>query len=356
MMKLVVVLLMAISLAACSGGGDNNTANTTTDNTSNNNNTAQTAQNFVAITADNVGGLSEVGTVQVGEAGETANAVAFSPDSTVVAVAHGNNVTVVTLSDNNFRILRGHEDDVDAIAFSPDGTRLATASADKTVRVWDLSNGQAVLTITAPNDRPVNTVVFSPDGSTIAASASVQIHLISAETGDVTASLDILGNTTTGDLMFTPDGASLISASADGRVRVWDVATGTESSQISLAGFPAAASLSSDGTRLLVSNGVMGGLTIYDVSTGEQVVTVAPQYIHPGVAYSPDATIFVGFWNFGGAKLAVYNATTAEKIGTEISLPTGSIDAIAFSPDGLAVATVGSRMGNVTLSIWRVNG
>ena len=35
--------------------------------------------------------------------------------------------------------LNGHEDSVLAIAFSPDGSRLASASADRTLKIWDVT-------------------------------------------------------------------------------------------------------------------------------------------------------------------------------------------------------------------------
>ena len=41
---------------------------------------------------------------------------------------------------------RGHFDSCDAVAWSPDGKRIVSASDDKTVQVWDASNGGNVFT------------------------------------------------------------------------------------------------------------------------------------------------------------------------------------------------------------------
>ncbi len=51
--------------------------------------------------------------------------------------------------------------------FSPDGKLIATAGADKTVRLWDASNGHQLAVYKAHYEM-VNGVVFSPDGKVLA--------------------------------------------------------------------------------------------------------------------------------------------------------------------------------------------
>src|SRR5262245_18325338 len=59
--------------------------------------------------------------------------------------------------------LKGHQGAVTAVAVSPDGKRLATASADRTVKSWDIMTGELVLTARG-HTGSVNAVAFSPDG------------------------------------------------------------------------------------------------------------------------------------------------------------------------------------------------
>jgi WD40 repeat protein len=74
--------------------------------------------------------------------------------------------------------LRGHSRNVTDADFSPDGRRLATASADRTIRIWDLTTGQEIL---KPGGYP---------------------NVVS--------------------LRFVSGGHRLIGGSVDGAIRVWD--------------------------------------------------------------------------------------------------------------------------------------
>jgi WD40 repeat protein len=63
--------------------------------------------------------------------------------------------------------LEGHAADVNAVLFTPDGRRLMTASADGTVKVWDVQAGLEVLTLKA--GCPLVSLALSPDGQVLAA-------------------------------------------------------------------------------------------------------------------------------------------------------------------------------------------
>ena len=98
------------------------------------------------------------------------NAVAFSPDGTLIATGDTNDTAALWSASDGSLVyqhtwdLNGPMGYVTAVAFSPDGARVVTAGSDATVNFWDVASGANVKTISAAPGA-LGSVSFSPDGS-----------------------------------------------------------------------------------------------------------------------------------------------------------------------------------------------
>lgn len=193
------------------------------------------------------------------------SAVAFSPDGTqVLSGSDDRTARLWSLSSGALvRTFSGHAFGVTSVAFSPvDGTLILTGSVDQTARLWDATNG-AVLARFEPrfdagggliggHSNSVSSVAFSPDGALVLtgsddATARIwpltggnELRTLSGHTDRVSA------------VAFSPDGARIATGSVDGTARLWTTATGAfERSVKPCNSTISSVAFSPDGTTLL---------------------------------------------------------------------------------------------------------
>jgi WD40 repeat protein len=292
-----------------------------------------------------------------GHTGEVTS-VAFSPDGKRIVSGSWDKVVSVwdAHTGQESLTLRGHSNWVTSVAFSPDGKRIVSGSWDKTVKVWDAHTGQETLTLRGHTDK-VTSVAFSPDGTRIAsASRDGTVKVWDTQTGQEL--LTLKGHTGyVTSVAFSPDGKHIASGSVDQTVKVWDAQTGQE--VLTLKGHTGAVSsvaFSPDGRRIASGDQIYdqnvphgpprwGEVKVWDVHTGQELLTLKGHTRIDSVAFSPDGRRIAsggGGINFADGEiwdeLKVWDAQTGQE-ALSLKGHNGFVWSVAFSPDGKRIAS-----------------
>ncbi len=315
--------------------------------------------------------------------------VAFSPNGPWLATASLDSTVRLWHLESGTHLftLRGHSNSVVRVAFSPDGARLATASWDGTARLWDVASGGDLLTFSGHSDR-VFGVAFSPDGTRLATS-SLDGTARLWETASGKPLITLQGHSDgVVAAAFSPDGARLATSGLEGTARLWDVQTGRPLALLQ-GFFGASIRFSPDGTRLVgqadlwdvaptiplpTFRGHSDILTdlafsadgarvittsrdtttrLWDVGSGKPLATLNGHYVLGETAWPEQLTL-----SPDGTRLATMDHSAARlwdvktgKLLATLDGHSGILEAMAFSPGGDFIATVGS---DETARLWDV--
>jgi WD40 repeat protein/tRNA A-37 threonylcarbamoyl transferase component Bud32 len=290
--------------------------------------------------------------------------VAFSPDGLRLATGSWDHTARVWDARKGEMLLecKGHTGAVTSVAFSPDGLRLATGSLDHTARVWDAGTGHMLLECKG-HTGGVTSVAFSADGLRVATGSDDHTARVwDAQAGAngipllwvAQAGAKVLECKEHGSAVesvaFSPDGLRLATGSGDGTARVWDTRPGVK--LLEARHDVAYVAFSRDGVRLATVGRERGlGTTarVWDARTREMLLEWK---VHGGtvesVAFSPDGLRLAT--GCADETARVWDARTGEKL-VECRGHSGGVPSVAFSPDGLRLAT-GSADPDNMLRVW----
>jgi len=201
-------------------------------------------------------------------------ALAFSPDGRQLAVADGSSVRLWDLATRTARMLRETGGAL-CLAFDRAGARLAAGAGDD-VLVWDLraiaQQAQPPLVTFRGHERPVRQVLFSPDGHTLLSSSfDGTVRIWDASRGDNNTPLAVARHSADiNSLDMSADGHIIATASRDQTVGLWDTKTGAllhrltgHNSEVESVAF------THDGA-ILASAAQDGSTILWDVKTGRK--------------------------------------------------------------------------------------
>lgn len=294
-------------------------------------------------------------------------ALAWSPDSSRLAVSRGRVLSLYEVSSNSATLLRqvtAQNDAIQSLAWSPDG-RGIVSGAFRRVQFWSAEALEAGRELTNGLRSRVTALTFSPDGGTLVAADGGNGRAGYLRLWDVKDSAQPMRSwkvhaDTVYAVEFSRDGSRLVTAGGDQLVKVWDPKDRTEiavleghTAQVLTAAF-------NTNATLVVSGGADRQLKVWDIATKEKIVTLGnSSAVWNAAAWPGDGTALFAATDSG----AVYRYTQLKSHTGEQSSATADerhfgtlpemVPALAGSPNGQRIAA-GSQTGLVRL--WDSDG
>ncbi len=281
--------------------------------------------------------------------------LAFSADSSRLAWgnAAGSNIVCSVTSASVLATRPGYNTSVGpaavtSVALSAAGW-LLSGCEDKTLRLWNSAWGQ-VWNSTSSHSSNVTSVAFSSDGASfVSASLDGTVRLWSTN-GALIGTFEGHKAEVTA-VAFGPDGTQLASGSVDGTIKLWDRAAGTCLFTISAhSGAVSSLSFTPDSTRLL-SGGEDASVRLWSSRDGALVQNIGWERGYIGVvSFSPDGKLCA---SAGGASgLCVHRSADGAPV---VTLPAHKefVSALAFAPDSSILASGGGPL-DPTIKLWRL--
>lgn len=246
----------------------------------------------------------------------------------------------------------GNNANVSSLAISPDGKILAVGIAsDGSIRLWAVENIRPEYEVTifpAHGDKvfgyDVLGLAFSPDGRSVASCGfDGKVIVWDVATGKMIKKFDVQNSVF--ELVFSPDGKTLIAGlSVHEEFKIWD----TDTWEL-LNTFPADQvwdlAISTDGSKMISAGGGIHEANLWDVKTGKLLFNFQKETsgFAEAVSYDPNGRLVALGDGYG--YVFFWDTSTGNLIKEfHIDVEYRSISALAFNPDGTKIATAGSQV------------
>lgn len=186
------------------------------------------------------------------------------------------------------RTFLGHSSNILSLAVTPDSTTLVSGGLDG-IKLWDLIAQRPLYTLTR-FDNQTYALAVHPDGNIlVSGSRDGKIKRWNLDTGTLIQGIPV-HNSAVSVLAFTSDGNTMVSGSYDRSIKVWDLSRNRLELRYNLTGHAGrirAIAINPDGTTLASAS--RDGVRLWDLRTGELIAFLREHqdWVH-SVAFSRD--------------------------------------------------------------------
>jgi WD40 repeat protein len=228
------------------------------------------------------------------------------------------------------------------IQFSADSKYLVSASADRSIRVWDLSTSR-VLSVLQGTELHAEHVAVSADGRLVVFSGEGETRVWDVRNGSESRVVHISESDPISELVFEPDGTSFATVSG-GRVTVRDAATGESRSAPDVEG-PLCLAYRPEG-RLIVNDAKQ--VVFFNNRGARGHVLEGAQQWGSALEFAPEGRVIACA---GSDRTITLRETSSGQVLRTLRGQSADVTALGFSPDGRRIASGGS---DGTVFIWEV--
>ncbi|MDE2902204.1 MAG: WD40 repeat domain-containing protein [Chloroflexota bacterium] len=262
------------------------------------------------------------------------NAVDYSPLGTSVAAALDNGWLVIVGTDGAIRAsVAAHDRPARVAAYSPDGQIVASGGDDGRVRLWDAAHGALLSEAPAVPDS-VTALTFAADGHLLAGDARGVVRRLDPSNGAENWAVMASGPITA----LATDGSGLAAVGTYREVLLLDAATGAERLRLTgLDDWIRAIRFAPRVAEMALADGA--AIKILASGSNSLLREIEPEAgLITSLAYRPVGDeLAIGVYQ----RALLRDPTGSLKLGRAIDAHIDWIRAVAYSPDGALLATVG---------------